>query len=94
MKFLFTSLALALATQAQANSITSIPIPALCGKTTDVLAELKPYHEKIVWTGYEKKNVLVVVWVNELTRTYTITKTDSDNKITCVFSVGEVDTKL
>jgi len=94
MKSLLISLALLLPTQLYANSISSVPIPALCGKTSDVMLELKPYQEKIVWTGYEKKHVLVVVWVNEVTRTYTVTKTDFANKITCVFSVGEVDAKL
>ena len=74
---------------AQENNLKRVPMNVYCGDTKEVLAIINKFDEKMAWAAKEEDGTLVVLWENQRTKTYTITKTTSKGNITCAISAGE-----
>ena len=82
--FCLPSIAYAQSTQ---DLLTPVNLLALCGKTKTVLEMVFKHEEEQVWSGHEK-NILVSVWHNKITNSFTVFKTSPDGQHSCVVAVS------
>jgi len=88
-KILFTLLLLpALA----AAELVEKEMTVLCGDSAAIVAAIKTYSETPVWIAKENTGHTVSLWQNSDKKTFTMLKTDSTGKISCVISVGSLFT--
>lgn len=62
----------------------------ICGTTEHIMGELKKYNEKLIWSGKDSETVYVTVWQNVEEKTFSILKTTTDGKSTCLISSGQL----
>lgn len=63
----------------------------ICGKTEELLTTVsQEFKETMLWTAKEKNRVIVSLWQNTDSNTFTIVKTDPYSKISCVIAIGKL----
>lgn len=60
----------------------------ICSTTEVVSAQIKKQGEVEVWSGVEGSIIVVTLWRNLKTKSFTLTKTNIIQDITCVIGVG------
>lgn len=64
-------------------------MPAFCGDTKTVISIPQKYNEHMFWSGEETPGVIVSVWNNLDTKSFTIIKTHLTSKTSCVIASGD-----
>lgn len=62
--------------------------PVLCQTTEFVSKAIQEYKEESVWAAKEDDGVLVTLWQNRTTKSFTLVKTSPDGRISCIISSG------
>ena len=75
-------------TMASSQEFREIPMPVLCGETTAITSVLMKYDEILLWSNTERDGVIVTLWQNMITNSFTLIKTEKTGKISCVISAG------
>jgi hypothetical protein len=63
-------------------------IEVVCSTTDEVNKQITNYGEHMLWSAVESSTVVVSLWQNLDTKTFTVTKTDVVRGITCIISMG------
>ena len=63
-----------------------------CGDSMPIIAAIKSYSETPVWIAKENTGDTISLWQNLDKKTFTMLKTDSTGKISCIISVGDLFT--
>lgn len=74
--------------QVPAGTMQRVDMPAVCGATSTVLEVIRKHDEQHVWDGKEG-NVIVSVWANDQTKSFTVMKTSSTGEFSCVIAMGQ-----
>lgn len=60
----------------------------ICSTTENVMKEILKYEEIKLWSAIESSTIVVSLWQNLETKTFTIIKTDIIREVSCVISMG------
>lgn len=60
----------------------------VCSTTEHVEQQIKKFNEMKLWSGVESPTVVVTLWQNLETKSFTLTKTEVVHGITCIISMG------
>lgn len=63
-------------------------LPIICQTTDFVGKAIAQYKEEAVWAAKEDDGVMVSLWQNKTTKSFTLVKTSPDGKVSCIISSG------
>lgn len=63
--------------------------PAVCGETPRMINAIREFNESVVWASVDVDGMVVSVWINEATKSFTIVRTSKDKKTSCIIAAGE-----
>ena len=69
-------------------SVQHVKMSAICSSTEDVTKWIESYGEIKLWSAVESATIVVSLWQNLETKSYTVTKTEIVKGIMCVISMG------